>query len=93
MKNVYRDPTLTIAVHSATSCKDGFLGAQNYGQLTWREFKFAFDRHRARWIVRKYPHVDCSYHSHLTTCGWSLQEAVLPRRILHFPKHRDGLGV
>lgn len=36
MQYVYTNSLLTLAIHSASSCKKGFLSGQEYGKLSWQ---------------------------------------------------------
>ncbi|KAF8851398.1 HET-domain-containing protein [Acephala macrosclerotiorum] len=36
MRHVYSNSLVTLAAHLASSCKDGFLGKQEYGQADWQ---------------------------------------------------------
>ncbi|KAL8369126.1 hypothetical protein RB599_004534 [Gaeumannomyces hyphopodioides] len=101
MLDIYSNSRLTIAVHPAASCKDGFLGRQFFGQDTW-QIKFqtsipgnaaptspipmALRLRRARdnGVLLPFPEDDASYETPLLKRGWTFQEAIMPRRIIHF---------
>jgi hypothetical protein len=85
MALVYSNSQITIAAHAAASCKDGFLGEQEYGRPTWQqEFWTDFGPlPRNKMYVRTgYP--ESGPPSPLATRGWTLQEAILPRRTVHY---------
>lgn len=98
MHRIYSNSRVTIAVHEAISCKDGFLGEQSYGQPSWqRTFTTKFwlsgtdisntrvSTHAKMHLrVGEPPHKMSEKPSPLMHRGWTLQEAVLPRRIVHF---------
>jgi hypothetical protein len=93
MCNVYSHSRLTIAAHRAAACKEGFLGKQIYGQPDWqREVKTDFgktisDANPKKVFLRL---KESGFRSRaldpspLETRGWTLQECILPRRIIHY---------
>ncbi|KIJ42695.1 hypothetical protein M422DRAFT_254136 [Sphaerobolus stellatus SS14] len=89
MRSVYSNSHVTIAAHAAVSCKDGFLGEQDFGRLSWqREFwTDCGPKPRNKMYVRvgkppEWPGE--SNPSPLMTRGWTLQEGILPHRLLHY---------
>ncbi|KAL0951947.1 hypothetical protein HGRIS_008598 [Hohenbuehelia grisea] len=92
MYSIYSNSHVTIAVHAAPSCKEGFLGRQTYGQSNWQR---AFSTNYCPGIhapqessTQVKMHVRSGYLDEdpypLTLRGWTLQEAILPRRIIHY---------
>jgi hypothetical protein len=101
MRDVYSSANLTIAVHSARSCKDGFLGKQVFGQPEWQlEFSTTVpsrpDEASVLMILRRclgrdedgelvpFPEQDATFKTPLLERGWTFQEAIMPRRVVHF---------
>lgn len=91
MKNVYSGSRVTVAAHAAASCKDGFLGPQRYGQSSWqRAFPTRFGsvgeelQHAFVRIGEAPSSSNDIPPSPLAARGWTLQEALLPHRTLHF---------
>lgn len=95
MRLIYSNSHITIAAHPSASCKDGFLGEQEYGQPSWQRgvwTKAKSQQHdgksnmRGKVYIRtgKPPPEAGRTHLPLEYRGWTLQEAVLPRRILHY---------
>jgi hypothetical protein len=92
MHQIYANSHITIAAHKAASAKAGFLGEQTYGQPTYQaEFRaitkgVGSDSMPARLLVRgKYFEEDSRRPtSPLERRGWTLQECILPKRVLHF---------
>lgn len=88
MAGIYSNSHLTIAAQGPLSCKTGFLGKQQFGDEKWQRSFHSnwpgsgplgrmFVRERVRDIfVRE--------HYSLETRGWTVQEGILPNRILHF---------
>ncbi|GAB1319881.1 hypothetical protein MFIFM68171_10091 [Madurella fahalii] len=98
MHQVYSCSYLTIAAHRAASCKDGFLGEQNFGQLGWQQLFQAkvwdedgirepgnrpYSYEIKQLVLRTGKGADSS-PSPLMRRGWTLQEALLPRRTIHY---------
>ncbi|KLU89826.1 hypothetical protein MAPG_08795 [Magnaporthiopsis poae ATCC 64411] len=101
MLDIYSNSHLTIAVHPARSCKDGFLGGQLFGRATWQmkfhtmnpenntptsSFPMALRQRLARedGPLVQCPEDDASFRTPLLERGWTFQEAIMPRRIVHF---------
>ncbi|KAK0708524.1 heterokaryon incompatibility protein-domain-containing protein [Lasiosphaeris hirsuta] len=88
MCDIYGSSHITIAAHGAASCKDGFLGEQGYGRRSWQRafptrYGSAFpDANPAKMLLRVGQ--EASVTSPLSTRGWTLQECILPRRIIHY---------
>ncbi|KAK3995955.1 heterokaryon incompatibility protein-domain-containing protein [Cladorrhinum sp. PSN332] len=82
MHSIYGNSYITFAAHEAESCTDGFLGQQAFGQPTWqRPFYVPLGSVKMhlrtgstnwRWGTNS--------NSPLMRRGWTLQEALLPRR-------------
>lgn len=104
MLDIYSNSHLTIAVHPATSCKDGFLGGQLFGGATWQKkfhtsspennaptssFPMALRQRLApdEGGLVPCPEEDASFKTPLLERGWTFQEAIMPRRIVHFTTH------
>ncbi|KAK4231568.1 heterokaryon incompatibility protein-domain-containing protein [Podospora fimiseda] len=90
MQEVYGNSYITIAAHQAESCVDGFLGQQSFGQPAWQRpfyvligtgesIKMHLPTGSESWKWRE--------GSPLMRRGWTLQEALLPRRILYYTGH------
>ncbi|KAK5658442.1 hypothetical protein OQA88_1831 [Cercophora sp. LCS_1] len=98
MCEIYSNSHITVAAGSASSAKEGFLGEQVFGSPSWqREFKTTFggrcrDADGDKMLIR-IPGCDsldrpCSRpETPLETRGWTLQEMVLPSRVLHYTGH------
>ncbi|KAK4466783.1 hypothetical protein QBC42DRAFT_342673 [Cladorrhinum samala] len=89
MYRVYANARLTIAAHAASTCTEGFLGPQAYGQPSWqREFTAHFPvAGRTRFFLRATTNVSnpqLSPDSVLLSRAWAFQEAIVSRRTLHF---------
>lgn len=93
MCNVYSHSRLTIAAHRAAACKEGFLGKQIYGQPDWqREVKTDFGKAipdaNPEKVFLRLEESDFRSRAHdpspLETRGWTLQECILPPRIIHY---------
>ncbi|KAH8802464.1 heterokaryon incompatibility protein-domain-containing protein, partial [Xylogone sp. PMI_703] len=85
MAAVYSNSQVTIAAHAAASCKDRFLGEQEYGQPSWQqEFWTEFGPLARNKMYVRTNHPERLPPSPLATRGWTLQEAVLPHRTLHY---------
>ncbi|KAL8334433.1 hypothetical protein RB598_008940 [Gaeumannomyces tritici] len=101
MLDIYSNSHLTIAVHHAVSCKDGFLGGQLFGEETWQikfhttipgngtptsSFPMALRQRLSRddGVLVPFPEDDASHKTPLLERGWTFQEAIMPRRIIHF---------
>jgi hypothetical protein len=95
MGDIYSGSHLTIAAHVPTSCKEGFLGDQDYGQPSWERKVWAESTAANGTLGSKYQvyirigtppdeeDVRAS-RSSLNGRAWTLQEAILPHRILHY---------
>lgn len=92
MHHVYSNSHLTVAAHKPASCKLGFLGPQEYGRDTWqRAFYTRFNKSPSSGHLNKmYIRIgftlkeSSEWNSSLEDRGWTLQESILPTRILHF---------
>lgn len=84
MLDVYASSHITIAAHSAASCHDGFLGKQALCQPRWQRsiqvdideskyLEFFLSEEKEHWSP-----------SPLMDRGWTLQEDILSRRIIHY---------
>jgi hypothetical protein len=94
MRHVYSKSQLTIVAHTATTCKEGFLGKQTSGQSTWqRSFWSDFGATRQQFQLRIGDPVEGKGFSHVEKRGWTLQEVVLSPRLLYFTGRRDGVGM
>jgi hypothetical protein len=89
MHFVYSNSFLTVAAHAPTSCRTGFLREQKFGQGKWqRSFRPSFrdqqnDRMPDRMYVREGSPPGWKEASPLELRGWTVQEGILPVRILH----------
>ncbi|KUJ12565.1 HET-domain-containing protein [Mollisia scopiformis] len=88
MRHVYSNSHVTLAAHSASSCKEGFLGKQEYGQADWQRGFMTprgSDTQKKMFIrTREKPAWLCAEPTPLMKRGWAFQECILPRRIIHF---------
>ena len=90
MLDVYANSYITIAVHAAASCHEGFLGKQGFSQPPWQP-SFQVDIGESRYIELYVCTTNLKNNSGslwplspLMDRGWTLQEAILPRRIIHY---------
>ncbi|KAK0645518.1 heterokaryon incompatibility protein-domain-containing protein [Cercophora newfieldiana] len=72
MHDVYSNSYITIAAHHTKSCKESFLGQQELGNAPWQRDE---DERGRTMPPPPLP---------LDTRGWTLQETILPSRIIHF---------
>ncbi|KAK0620055.1 heterokaryon incompatibility, partial [Immersiella caudata] len=96
MCDIYANSHITIAVHHADSCKRGFLGGQRYPLPEYeREFNTTFGagipgaNAEKMVLVRKgssHHKLEKSTGTALEARGWTLQERILPRRIIHYTR-------
>lgn len=92
MCHIYSNSHFTIAAHEPESCKAGFLRKQGYGKHTWQRPFYANLGKKdnidniAKMFVRPNPAPDIyqDESSALEQRGWTVQESILPTRILHF---------
>jgi hypothetical protein len=89
MHFVYSNSFLTVAIHAPTSCREGFLGEQKFGQEMWqRSFRPSFRNQQKsgmpdRMYVREGFAPRLKTASALELRGWTVQESILPVRMLH----------
>lgn len=89
MHLVYSNSHLTVAAHKPTSCREGFLGEQEFGQETWqRPFRPSCSGQKSegvpdRMYIRRGSPPLFKTASALELRGWTVQEGILPTRILH----------
>lgn len=93
MRHIYSNSHFTIAAHKPKSCKSGFLGMQRYSEPSWsRYFHTNLGQRgnsKARMVATPKATPDNATYfederSALEERGWTLQESILPTRILHF---------
>jgi len=88
MLDVYANSHITIAAHTAASSHDGFLGAQLYGHQPSCQSSFQIEVDESKYL-EFFLSIGTGTGkawgpSPLMKRGWTLQEAILPRRIVHF---------
>jgi len=103
MASIYHNSTCTIAAHTAKSDSEGFLEAA-FENIPSIKLTSLHESAGTSSSTSRFPHLylggsfkDQVNESFLTKRGWVFQERILPRRILHFTRHRvffeDGSGV
>jgi hypothetical protein len=86
MRHIYENSCVTIAVHGPESCKLGFLGKQEYGRDTWQR-SFHTNWQGSGSLGKMHVRMGSTWSQPKTSLeqrGWTLQESILPTRILHF---------
>ena len=90
MLDLYANSYITIAAHAAASCHEGFLGKQAFSQPPWQS-SFQVDIGESKYMELYVCVKDLMKNwgplwplSPLMDRGWTLQEAILPRRIIHY---------
>lgn len=102
MRHIYSNSYFTIAADEPASCNLGFLGEQGYGKADWqRSFYVNLGQSHngevtAKMFVRPNP---APHHfqkdrgeiesSALEQRGWTVQESILPLRMLHFTGNKN----
>jgi len=89
MHRVYSNALLTVAAHHPTWCLTGFLGEQEFGQDAWQKcfqpsISIAEVKAPERMYVRIRKRPQDKKATPLEQRGWTVQEAILPTRIVHF---------
>ncbi|PQE28031.1 heterokaryon incompatibility protein [Rutstroemia sp. NJR-2017a WRK4] len=97
MCDIYSRSHITIAAHRAESCKQGFLGKQEFAQQTFHlEFSTNFGElvkgaNPKTMIIRRHLPRDSNSSKEdrtpLQRRGWTLQGTIMPSRIVHFTKN------
>ncbi|KAM7218444.1 Heterokaryon incompatibility protein (HET) domain containing protein [Rhypophila decipiens] len=80
MCTIYGNSVITIAVHQSTSCDDGFLASRRSGNHNGN----APSAHVKMHVRFQHPEEWFKTSRPLMSRGWTFQEAILPRRIIHF---------
>ncbi|KAH7071848.1 heterokaryon incompatibility protein-domain-containing protein, partial [Paraphoma chrysanthemicola] len=85
MGSIYYNAHLAIAASAAEECNEGFLRKET----TWKSISEAMEGNTApRMLVAKLGRCEGSIQlSKLAQRGWTMQECILPRRVLHIGKH------
>lgn len=87
MKNIYANSHLTICALEPSSCQDGFLGEQQYGQREWQRMvqlnvPIAAGGPGDAVLIRQDSH--CETISSSEKRAWCFQEFTIPTRTLSF---------
>jgi hypothetical protein len=86
MHKIYLNCYFTITTQGPTSCKLGFLGIQNFGDLKWQQIITECPTDGEPALKEVFIHSDIGYAEDdsfsfsLDTREWYLQESLLPRR-------------
>jgi hypothetical protein len=92
MGNIYSQAHLVISAEAASACIDGFLPNHEPG-MDWRSIYVSeMEDGNKLWTAGR-PTMEDKRHagsmraSALSRRGWTMQECILPRRVLHFAEH------
>jgi hypothetical protein len=85
MNEIYGGSTVTLAIASSDSVKNGFLKERDLNYIPVAYSTDPAEDHRAKlFLSPEWDDNECEYNGSWSKRGWTMQEGLLPNRLLHY---------
>ena len=85
MNEIYGGSKVTLVIASSESVKDGFLNGRDLNYIPVAYSTDLAEDHRAKvFLSPEWDDSEREYNGHWSERGWTMQEGLLPNRLLHY---------